>query len=214
VLVPGLGLDERAYAAVCGQLNRRVRTVLLASMGRPSPAGSDLRVERHAERLLSELTMDGARSVVLVGHSASCPVVVEAAARSPIVAGLVLIGPVTNPRAQTWPRMIGQWLATARHEQLWEVPVLAPQYTRTGAATMTRGMDAIRSYRTDLALAQLDLPVVVIRGAQDRIAGERWSRSLATVSRGRLHTVEGAGHMVPLTHPEAVVAAVHDVSAA
>ena len=84
------------------RLAGRVHTVLLPSLGRRSARGTDLRVERQAERLLSELAVQGADSVVLVGHSASCPVVVvEATVRSQIVAGLVLIGPVTDPKAST-----------------------------------------------------------------------------------------------------------------
>ena len=214
VLVPGLGLDDRAWALVRQRLTGRVHTVLLPSLGRRSPPGMDLRVERQAERLLSELIVQGADAVVLVAHSASCPVVVEAAVRSQIVVGLVLIGPVTDPRALNWPRMLGQWLRTASHERLREVPVLLPQYRRTGAATMVRGMDAMRWYRTDHALARLDIPVVLLRGARDRIASQDWSARLSAIARGRLQVVGGAAHMVPLTHPDAVVAAMREVASA
>ena len=214
VLVPGLGLDDRAWVLVRQRLTGRVHTVLLPSLGRRCPRGMDLRVERQAERLLSELIVQGADAVVLVAHSASCPVVVEAAVRSQIVVGLVLIGPVTDPRARTWPRMLGQWLRTASHERLREVPVLLPQYRRTGAATMVRGMDAMRWYRTDHALARLDIPVVLLRGARDRIAPQDWSARLCAIARGRLQVVGGAAHMVPLTHPDAVVAAVREVASA
>ena len=214
VLVPGLGLDDRAWALVRQRLTGRVHTVLLPSLGRRCPRGMDLRVERQAERLLSELIVQGADAVVLVAHSASCPVVVEAAVRSQIVVGLVLIGPVTDPRALNWPRMLGQWLRTASHERLREVPVLLPQYRRTGAATMVRGMDAMRWYRTDHALARLDIPVVLLRGARDRIASQDWSARLSAIARGRLQVVGGAAHMVPLTHPDAVVAAVREVASA
>lgn len=214
VLVPGLGLDDRAWALVRQRVTGRVQTVLLPSLGRRSPRGIDLRVERQGQRLLSELAAPGGRAVILVGHSASCPVVVEAAVRSQIVVGLVLIGAVTDPRARTWPRMLGRWLRTAPHERLREAPVLIPQYLHTGAATMVRGMDAMRWFRTDQALARLDIPVVVVRGARDRIAPQDWSARLSTVARGHLQLVGGAAHMVPLTHPGAVVRAISEVTSA
>ncbi len=136
---------------------------------------------------------------------------VEAAALSSRVVGLVLIGPVTDPEADTWPRMLSQWLRAARFERAREVPVLTPQYRRTGVAGMLRGMDAIRSYRTDVGLADLSLPVEIIRGHHDRIASLPWCSSLRDVSGGRLADVEGAGHMVPLTHPTVIAAAVERV---
>jgi pimeloyl-ACP methyl ester carboxylesterase len=150
-------------------------------------------------------------SVVLVGWSASCGVVVEAARRSPRVAGLVLIGPVTDPRARTWPRMLSQWIRTATHEQIKEVFVLAPQYYRTGVGSMVRGMDEMRSYRTDLALSGVRVPVLVVRGERDRIAAQDWSLRLADLALGRLVTIDGGAHMVPLTHPDAVAAAVTEL---
>jgi len=211
VLLPGLGLDARAWEPVRQRLRGLPRIVLLPSLGRWAPRTADLHVERQAQRLLDELVDHDA--VVLVGHSASCAVAVEVAASSTTVVGLVLVGPVTDPRARTWPRMLGQWLRTATHERLREVPVLVPQYGRTGAVAMVRGMDAVRRYRTDSVIARLDLPVVVLRGSRDRIAPHDWSSRLADLAGGRLDTVDGAAHMVPLTHPDAVADAVRRVTA-
>jgi pimeloyl-ACP methyl ester carboxylesterase len=111
VFIPGLGLDARSWEAIRHLLRGQSTVVLLPSMGHRAARRPDLRVERQAQRLLAAMP-PGQRSV-LVGHSASCPVVVEAAARSNDVVGLVLVGPVTDPRAQSWPRMLGQWLRVA-----------------------------------------------------------------------------------------------------
>ena len=183
--------------------------MVLPSLGQPAPRGTDLCVARQAERLLQRLPKDGA--IIMVGHSASCPVVIEAASRREDVVGLVLVGPVTDPAAHTWPRMLAQWARTASHERPGEAPLLAPQYWHTGVMSMLRGMDAIRRFRTDLALSRLTLPVEILRGDKDRIASNEWSSVLRRVSGGRLTSVRGAAHMVPLTHPHTVVAAVDRV---
>jgi hypothetical protein len=77
--------------------------------------------------------------------------------------------------------------------------------------SMLRGMDAVRRFRTDLALGRLTVPVEVVRGDKDRIASQEWSTTLRRAANARLTSIEGAAHMVPLTHPAAVVAAVHRV---
>lgn len=200
VLVPGLGLTAREWRGVRALLDATSAVVPLPSMGLGALRGTDLTVEAQADRVAALLP---AAPAVVVGHSASCPVVVEVARRVP-VAGLVLVGPVSDPRAATWPRMVGQWLRTARHERPWEAAVLLPQYARTGTASMRRGMGVVRRYRTDLALAGVDVPVEVVRGEHDRIAPPDWCRTLSR----HVTTVAGAGHMVPLTHPQAVVGAV------
>lgn len=206
VFVPGLGLDARAWVKVRRELAHESEVILLPSLGTPAPPGTDLGVRPLAQRLLAELPHD--RKVVLVGHSASCPVVVEAAARSQDVVGLVLVGPVTDPRERTWPRMLRQWVRTALHERLGEVPVLLPQYRHTGVGTMLRGIEAIRRFPTHKALASLALPVIVLRGEFDRIATSDWCRHLAEISGGEGASVAGAAHMLPLTHPHTVVASI------
>lgn len=206
VVVPGLGLDSRSWHLVRHEMRGPSVVMLLPSLGQPAPRGTDLSVEGQAERLLQSLPTG--EPIILVGHSASCPVVVDAATRTTDVVGLVLVGPVTDPAAQTWPRMLSQWARTARHEWPSEAPALVPQYRRTGILSMLRGMDAMRHFRTDLALGRLHVSVEIVRGEQDRIASREWSSRLEQVSNGRLTTIQGAAHMAPLTHPTAVAAAV------
>jgi pimeloyl-ACP methyl ester carboxylesterase len=209
VLVPGLGLDGRSWGLVRQRLAGLSAVVLLPSLGRPAPRGTDFRVERQAERLLA--CLPAGQRTILVGHSASCPVVVETAARCGDVAGLVLLGPVTDPAAQTWPRMVSQWARTASHERPQETSVLLPQYRRTGPLCMLRGMDAIRHFRTDVALGRLAIPVEVVRGGKDRIASHAWCSDLQRASKGGLTTVQDGAHMIPLTHPTAVATAIDRV---
>lgn len=209
VFVPGLGLDERSWQKVRSLLNGPSVVEVLPSMGEPAPRSTDLSVDAQARRLVK--TFAPGTPLILVGHSASCPVVVQAAAVSPDVVGLVLVGPVTDPAARTWPRMLAQWLRSAAQEHPAEAAVLLPQYWRTGPAGMLRGMNAIRWFRTDLTLAGQTLPVDVVRGVNDRIATRDWSAYLRQVSRGTLTSIVGGGHMVPLTHPAAIVAAIERV---
>jgi pimeloyl-ACP methyl ester carboxylesterase len=218
VFVPGLGLDSREWNGVRRFLNDRDpgvnhdSVVLLPSLGQRAPRGTDLSVEALADRLIKTIRPAGA---VLVGHSAGCPVVIQAAVRCPSVVGLVLVGPVTDPRAATWPRMLTQWARTATHERLREIPILVPQYGRTGLGSIARGMNTIRAFRSDLAIARTTAPVAIVHGTRDRIAPYDWCARLADAAAGPggVTSVANAGHMVPLTHPQAVAAAIRAIRA-
>lgn len=205
--VPGLGLDEREWQPVLHALGTGAAVALLPSLGRPARRGSDLRTQAQAERLLGHEALSGTGDLVLVGHSASCSVVVEAARRSDRVVGLVLVGPV-DPHAGSWPRLLSDWLRTAAHELHPQARRLVPQYLHTGLPSILHGMDDVRRYPIDRSLARLDLPVTVVRGDQDRIADRAWCAHLAAVGRAPLVDVAGGAHMIVLTHPDQVAAAV------
>ncbi|WP_153397869.1 alpha/beta fold hydrolase [Ornithinicoccus halotolerans] len=212
VLLPGLGLDGREWAGVTARLSGRTEAVLLPGLGSPAAKGTDLSIEAQALRVLAWLEQRlGDQPVVLVGHSEGCAVAVATAVRRASVAGLVLIGPVTDPRARSWPQTLQRWLRTARHERLGELRSLLPQYARTGLRSMLRGHHAMRWYPTGEAVARLTVPVVVVVGEFDRIPSRGWVDGLVTGRCRSLVVVARAGHMVPLTHPEAVAMAIHQV---
>lgn len=219
VLVPGLALDERDWSGVRPLLGRPSAVVRLPALGTRPPRSADLRVEALAGQLLQALNrVAPEHRAVLVGHSASCPVVVEAARRDRRVAGLVLVGPITDSRSRGWPHVLGRWTRTAVHERVWEVPMLLPQYTRMGLLrSVLGGMDQMRWFRTEVALADVEVPVTVVRGEHDRIAPADWAAALTRGPVRRVVTLAGGAHMVPLTHPaevaDAIVATTGDAAA-
>jgi pimeloyl-ACP methyl ester carboxylesterase len=213
-LVPGLGLDAAAWRPTVRSLPLAWRhdldVALLPGYGERASRRTDLRPAALAELLLDRWCPPDA-TVVLAGHSASCQVVAAAARRRPDrVAGLVLVGPPTDPRARSWPTLARRWLATARHERLGEVPTLVRQYTRTGLGTMARAMDAARRDDVRESVRGSRCPVLVLRGSHDRICPPDWAAELAEATRrppddrvSRSVTVRG-GHMIPLTHGQLV----------
>ena len=202
--VPGLGLSVAVARRALDRLTGVATVVvLLPAFGRRAPRGTDAAPGPSADRLLAELP---AGPAVLVGHSASCQLVAEAAVRAPgRVAGLVLVGPTTDPRAASWPGLVGRWLRTATHEHPGQVPLLVYAYARTGPVSMARGMDAARHHRLDRTLTAVTCPVLVVRGRHDAICPADWAAKLAAAAPdGTAATLPEGAHMVPITDPRAL----------
>jgi pimeloyl-ACP methyl ester carboxylesterase len=128
VLVPGLGLDERSSA----RLRRRIggAVVILPGMGLRRRIGS---LDDLAAQLIASLP---SHRVVLVGHSQSCQVVVAVAEQDPRVAGLLLLGPTTDPRLRRPAVLAARWVRTALREPWWQLPLVLAQWLHTGPAAM------------------------------------------------------------------------------
>jgi pimeloyl-ACP methyl ester carboxylesterase len=201
--VPGLGLDEAAWTPTLASLPGRGGVVVrLPGYGARPSRSDDLRPAALAASLVAEHLPAGSAPTVLLGHSASCQVVVRAAALAPDrVAALVLVGPTTDPRACSWPGLVQRWLRTAVWERPGQVPVLARAYTRTGLLWMGRAMEAARRDDVRDGLAAVRCPVLVVRGRHDRICPKDWAEELAALSpaASRAVTLDRGAHMVPLT---------------
>ncbi len=212
VAVPGLGLSAAVPRHTLDRLTHPSRVVELPAFGRPAPRGTTLTPDELARQLLARIEALGVGPAVLFGHSASCQIVAAAAAQAPErAAGLVLVGPTTDPRSRSWPALAARWLRTASHERPGQVPRLVHDYSRTRLGAMLRGMDAARHHRIDRALADVRCPVLVVRGRHDRIAPADWTTALAaTAPHGRAHTLPGGGHMLPITHAAALAAVIEE----
>lgn len=77
---------------------------------------------------------------------------------------------------------------------------------RAAGAAMAQGVQALMGDRTTVREhAQVTVPTLVISGERSPVAARRVAALLAQgMPDARLVTVEGAGHMAPLTHADAV----------
>jgi pimeloyl-ACP methyl ester carboxylesterase len=171
--------------------------VTLPGYGERVRRGDDLRTESLADQVAEHLTAPS----VLVGHSASCQIVVATAlARPELVKGLVLIGPTGDVTASGWPTLAARWIRSA----VWEPPTLvrplAPQYARTGLISMARAMEIARRYDLTAAVRRLDCPTVVVRCRHDSICPPGWVRRLADLAHGEAWTLPTGAHMPVLTN--------------
>ena len=200
VLVPGLGLDERSSSRLRQLLPADV--VLLPGTGLAEPVPP---LEQLAAALRARL---GEGPVLLVGHSQSCQVV-AAAAGDPRVAGLVLLGPTTDPRLRSPAELALRWLGTAVGERWPRALLVLPQWLRTGPRAMRQLWAALAPDRIDARLRTVRVPVTVVRGTRDRLCPHDWAAAVAEAApRGRLVEIPGASHLTPMTHAGQVAALV------
>lgn len=209
VFLCGLGLLPDAPVPAARLLSRSFGSVVLPLpvFGETGRGTRELGPHASAHRVVRRLTALGATRAVLVGHSASCQVAVEVARLRPdLVGGLVLLGPTTDPRGATWPRLISRFARTAVHETPRQIPVLAHSYPRTGIAAFVRAMNGARRHDIRAALAGVTVPVLVVTGPYDRIAPADWIAAVAAAAPdGRAVLLPIGAHMLPLTDPRPLV---------
>jgi len=71
---------------------------------------------------------------------------------------------------------------------------------------------AMQGFDVRARLGEIPVPAIVLHGSRDCYFSEASARELANgLPRGELRVIEGAGHVLPLTHGEAVQGAVRDL---
>jgi len=168
--------------------------------------------------------LDEARDpVIIVGHSHGGRVAVELAAMAPErVAGLVLIGaPLIRIPSSAKPSLSYRVLRCLHQRGLYADERMERRRQNSGSADYRSASGAMRetmvtvvneSFETQLAM--IACPVRLIWGADDLDVppsiGEATSAALGA-SDVALVTLEGVGHLVPTSAPDAVVAAIRDL---
>ncbi|ONI67644.1 alpha/beta hydrolase [Kribbella sp. ALI-6-A] len=206
VLVPGLGLGPEAYGPTRKHLEIPSEVVTLPGFGEPTSPGDDLRVQALADRLATQLKEPS----VLVGHSASCHVVVEVAVSRPdLVSGLVLLGPTGDIEASGWPTLAGRWVRSAVWERPYLIPTLTKQYFRTTFRAMARAEAVVRHYDLAAAMPHVGVPTVVLRCPHDSLCPSQWAQRVADLAGGEAWTLPSGSHMPVLTNGRDLAAFIH-----
>jgi pimeloyl-ACP methyl ester carboxylesterase len=141
--------------------------------------------------------------VILAGHSSGTQVAAEAAAGHPGVAGLVLASPTVDPVARSLVRLLVRWQLDGRHEPPGLTESHRPEWKRAGLRRLVHLVRVHLLHVMEEPLARLTVPLLVLRGEQDRLSTPEWGRRLALiVPDGRYAELPGA-HTFPWRDPQA-----------
>ena len=212
---PGFG-DSPAYGLVA------------AAVGR-SPGSS---IDTYADAVVASLLREGIQRAVVVGHSMGGYVALSLADRYPaLVAGIGLIdtkatadddAAVANririaeeaeefgaqAVAPMAAALLGRTTQETHPELVAEVRGLLAAAPPEGIAWAQRAMSR-RPDRLEV-LERLDVPALVLRGAEDELSSQEAAEQMAGALKDcELEVVPEAGHLTVLENPDAVVAALH-----
>ncbi|MFI7575682.1 alpha/beta fold hydrolase [Micromonospora sp. NPDC049497] len=174
----------------------------------PGFAGSgdpphELSVPEFGHAVADWLTKRHLGPVVLAGHSSGTQVAAEAAVIHSGVAGLVLASPTVDPVARGPLRLLVRWQLDGRHEPPGLTESHRPEWKRAGLRRLVHLVRAHLRHVMEEPLARLTVPLLVLRGEEDRLSTPQWGRRLTgIVADGRYREFPGA-HTFPWLDPQA-----------
>lgn len=212
VLVHGWGISSAYFIPLAERLavDFEVYVPDLPGHGRSSRGARALDVPGQAMALLDWMEAAGIERAILVGHSLGCQLVTAVAQHSPDrVARLVLIGPTVDPKARHLPSQLARLVLSGIFEHPSLLRYMLRDYVRMNRWLVPelRGMMADT---IETRLADLQQPVMVVRGGRDLLAPPRWLRQVARLTKAK-QTVEipGWGHAVHYSAADRLVTALH-----
>lgn len=213
ILIHGIGVSHRYLARLHAVLAEGATTYSLdlpGFAGTPKP-DHQLSVEDYGRYIAEALKSSGIESYVLVGHSMGVQFAIEAALYEPDrIRHLVLMGPVVDSRHKNLRR---QSLALFLDGLLRESPtsnwIVVSDYLRCGPRWYLTELPVMMDYPTEQRLSHVNVPVLVLRGSRDHVAGPEWSLRLSrAVPHGRLVEIPGVGHVAQHMRPKPVADAI------
>ncbi|CAN5251287.1 alpha/beta fold hydrolase [soil metagenome] len=211
IFVHGVGVSHRYFERLRVELagEYAIHSIDLPGFGGlPKPAAAP-DIGESADLLAAVLDELDVRNAVLVGHSMGVQWVTELAVHRPDLAAMVvLMGPVTDDAARS---LLVQSFRLARDilgEPLSTNLTVFLDYLRCGPVWFLKHSRFMVPYPIEQRIARLTLPVLILRGANDPIAGLDWCRRLRSYAAdGTLVTVPGRRHNVNHSAPKAVAGA-------
>ena len=207
VLLHGNGESHRVFDRIAPLLAPRHRLVALDSRGcGASPRGEGpLTIARMADDVDAALRALGLDGVDVLGFSDGGNVALELALRHPGRAGrLVVVGANLFPEglraSSLLPTRVGH-----------RVLALAGRWLPSARSAAERWALMTDDPHIDPAdLARVDVPALVVVGRRDVVRPEHSRLIASSLADARLATIERAGHMLPVTHPDRLARLVTD----
>lgn len=142
-------------------------------------------------------------TVVLAGHSSGTQVAAHAAIGHPDVAGVVLASPTVDPAARGPLRLLIRWRLDGRREPPGLTESHRPEWKRAGPRRLLHLVRVHLKDVLDSSVAQLTVPLLIIRGRDDLISTARWAHQLVTLVPHADYVEVPGAHTFPWLDPDA-----------
>jgi pimeloyl-ACP methyl ester carboxylesterase len=215
VLVHGAGSSAAIWEPLIAQLGGRWPVLAPNLPGHGGDVGPRRgSIEEHATWLEAHLAGRADGSVVLAGHSMGGAISIETALRRRTnLAGLILIS--SGARLRVAPDVLAgiraDFEATMNRFGEYTFSPDAPielrkesqvRLNQAGPETVHADLAACDAFDVMARLERIDLPTLVVCGAEDRVTPPKYSQYLAQQIPGaRLELIEGGSHMLPAEQP-------------
>lgn len=198
VLVHGLAGSHRSFRRLHEALSRGHRTIAvdLPGFGGVPDTARQLHAPGFAAAVEGALRAHDVVDCLVIGHGFGGQVAVELGNRAPdIVTSVGLLGPIVDDRRrQPWRQLsdlVRDWFREPTSTRL----RLTGGFLRSLGATLPLVPSALRQPLFK-RIADLGVPVLVVRGHADAISGHDWGRRLVGVAgEGALIELPGAHHV-------------------
>ena len=212
LLLHGVGLSHRSFTPLARVL-RQHGTVIsfdLPGFGSSPAPDAAATVEEYATGIAAQLDRLATGPVIVVGHSMGVQVAIELDRQRPdLVEKLVLIAPVVEPARRTLVAQGAELALNAVLEKPATQLMAAMGYVSCGFRWFLTEAKVMRDYPTHLRIADVQHPVLVIRGEWDPIARSSWSLWVSQQpERGRIATIPMRHHNVVHSDADATGAAI------
>ncbi len=213
VLVHGLSVSSAYWAHLQPLLatHRPVYAPDLPGFGRTTRPRGILNTAALAQALADWMNAVGLTRVHLLGHSLGGPVVAEFAHHYPErAARLILVGATIGTRGASAPYQTLGLLRDSVRESPSLFPVIMRDYWRAGIRRVI-GTDIAADNDDIIAtVAQLTLPLLIVRGDRDRVVPTRDTRQLReAAAHASFVQIDRAAHAVHWSQPHALAVAVN-----
>jgi pimeloyl-ACP methyl ester carboxylesterase len=139
--------------------------------------------------------------VVLAGHSSGTQVAAEAAVGHPDVAGVVLASPTVDPVARGAVRLLARWRLDGRREPPGLTESHRPEWKRAGMRRRLHTFRAHLDHAMEEPVSGLTVPLLVIRGRDDRISTPQWGGRLVELAPAGEYVEVAGAHTFPWRDP-------------
>ena len=212
VLVHGIGVSHRYLSRLHDELaaHRTVISVDLPGFGGLPKPDHDVDVPTMARALTQLLEQLAVGPVVLLGHSMGTQWVIEAALQRPeLITSVVAMGPVADDRHRTVLRQTGALSIDTLREPPTVNAIVLTDYLSCGVPWYLAQLRHMLTHRLEDRGPLLTVPLLLIRGGADPIAGLEWCRRLRrSAPRADLVQIPGHHHVAQHTAPRAVASAI------